>query len=255
MKKSITAVLCVMAFLFGMQEVMAHPGGLDSRGGHRNRKTGEYHKHRTVTEKKPKRNDTPTTKPRGSDPEKILLRQGVARLQRANKELREENARLREAKKAEESTTKNPQRTADSQYEGIVESHKQIYDGDTIQDVRVKIADFYTRGEVWPGILITDEGIFSTADLRLAGIDTPEKRGSSDSEKKLAAEARARLVIAVMDYANGRIRVKNPKLGKWAGRVVCEVWVRINGRDINVSKWMLNTGLAKPYDGGKRPVW
>jgi hypothetical protein len=28
--------------------LFAHPGGLDSRGGHYNRKTGEYHSHRRV---------------------------------------------------------------------------------------------------------------------------------------------------------------------------------------------------------------
>lgn len=35
------------------QSILAHPGGLDSQGGHYNRKTGEYHYHRTTSESPP----------------------------------------------------------------------------------------------------------------------------------------------------------------------------------------------------------
>lgn len=42
-------VLCVL-MLAGSAQTYAHPGGLDSKGCHTNRKTGEYHCHRAQTE-------------------------------------------------------------------------------------------------------------------------------------------------------------------------------------------------------------
>ncbi len=41
-------VLASSACVFLAGVLFAHPGGLDSRGGHFNRKTGEYHYHRRV---------------------------------------------------------------------------------------------------------------------------------------------------------------------------------------------------------------
>ncbi len=40
-------LLAILVFLMtGVSQVAAHGGRLDSNGGHYNRKTGEYHKHR-----------------------------------------------------------------------------------------------------------------------------------------------------------------------------------------------------------------
>lgn len=43
------ALLAAIAALIPVSLARAHPGGLDSRGGHHNRKTGEYHYHRKVS--------------------------------------------------------------------------------------------------------------------------------------------------------------------------------------------------------------
>jgi len=40
------AILALVGLALAVQGPQAHPGGLDSRGGHYNRKTGEYHIHR-----------------------------------------------------------------------------------------------------------------------------------------------------------------------------------------------------------------
>ena len=140
-------------------------------------------------------------------------------------------------------------------YFGVLESAKQVYDGDSLSKVRVKIADFSSRGKVWAGIEITDDGIYATSSLRLAGIDAPERRGSDSREKALAMQSRSALLHLIMEQGKGRIEVKNPRTGKFAGRVICEVWIHTEDGAINVSDAMLETGLAKPYTGGKRPTW
>src|SRR5262245_51489279 len=43
MKPSLQTIAIILAFV---DPAFAHPGGLDSKGGHHNRKTGEYHYHR-----------------------------------------------------------------------------------------------------------------------------------------------------------------------------------------------------------------
>ena len=60
------------------------------------------------------------------------------------------------------------------------------------------------RGEVWPGVFVTDAGVVIQTDLRLSGINTLERRpgkkwpdgtarseASRDREKELARQARA----------------------------------------------------------------
>ena len=154
------------------------------------------------------------------------------------------------------------------QYQGQIESIDQIYDGDTLSNIEVKIADFSNRGEVWPNIFITDEGIFIKSSLRLANIDTPERRprkkrsdgtirsqSSLDREKALANEARQYLADQLLS-ANGRFIVKRPQMGKYAGRMICEIWIKNpDGTLVNVSQILLDAQLAKPYEGGKRPSW
>lgn len=45
--KKLTALLLISILTLAMAStVLAHPGGLDSKGGHYNRKTGQYHRHR-----------------------------------------------------------------------------------------------------------------------------------------------------------------------------------------------------------------
>ena len=156
-------------------------------------------------------------------------------------------------------------------YQGQLDTPDQVYDGDTLSDVQVKIADFHERGEVWPGIFLTDEGVFSTFNLRLAHIDTPERRprktwpdgtprseASRQREKDLAMQARALLTHLLLDAGGGQFIVTRPTLGKYAGRVVCEVWIEHPeqpGKLLSVAQVLLDAKLAKPYEGGTRPRW
>lgn len=157
-------------------------------------------------------------------------------------------------------------------YRGTLKAEKNVYDGDTLTDAMVRVAGFNDRGEVWPGIFITDTGVVIQTDLRLAGIDTPERRprktwpdgtarseASRDREKELARQAQVFLSHLIFEVADNDFIVKNPVLGKYAGRVICEVWVpnpRVPGKLLNVSQILLDADIAKPYDGkGPRPLW
>lgn len=85
--------------------------------------------------------------------------------------------------------------------------------------------------------------------VRVAGIDTPELKGSSDEVKALAYKAKNRTQELLSDAK--RIELKNPQRDKYF-RVLAEVW--IDGESL--SEKLKSDGLAKDYDGGgARPEW
>jgi len=144
---------------------------------------------------------------------------------------------------------------------------KQVYDGDTLKDVRVLIHgyDFIPEdyGQKWPGIYITDRGIEIETDVRIAGIDTPEKRpltknadGSQRSVKsrqreKSAALAARQTLIDLLEKNGFMFEISDPILGKYAGRIVANVSVS----NVDVAAYLIRQGLAKPYEGGTKPSW
>lgn len=84
--------------------------------------------------------------------------------------------------------------------------------------------------------------------LRLAGVDTPETRGASDCEEALGNRATA-LAKDLLDGAQAiRVRIEGQgKFGRWLGRVA------IDGRDL--ARALIEAGLGRPYDGGRREAW
>ena len=85
--------------------------------------------------------------------------------------------------------------------------------------------------------------------VRVAGIDTPELKGSSDEVKALAYKAKNRTQELLSDAKT--IELKNPQRGKYF-RVVADVWV--DGESLGEK--LKSDGLAKDYDGeGARPEW
>lgn len=142
-----------------------------------------------------------------------------------------------------------------------------VYDGDTLKDMRVLIHryDFIRQeyGNPWPGLFITERGVEVETDIRIAGIDTPEKRvstknadGSPRSVKSRERERRAAYASrqALMDMlrvSEGRFTITNPQHGKYAGRTVADVSVL----EVNVAAELIRLGHAKKYDGGTKPNW
>jgi len=157
---------------------------------------------------------------------------------------------------------------------GIQDSN-QIYDGDTIKDVMVKVFSFEEplvladgqAGEVWPGIEVYADGVYTNFDVRIAGIDTPEKRprkkrpdgsvrpeADRDREKKLALKARG-ILDDILKARSYNFFLKNPEVGKYAGRLVCEVWVLQNRQPVDVSELLIEAGVARRYEGGTKEAW
>ena len=105
-----------------------------------------------------------------------------------------------------------------------------VYDGDTLT----------VDAEPWPDVTIRTR-------VRLAGVDTPEIRGKCQSEKDLAVRARD----FVRTTVGAQVQLTNVRPGKYAGRVIADVWVR--GRKL--SDMLIAEGLGRPYHGGRREGW
>ena len=105
-----------------------------------------------------------------------------------------------------------------------------VYDGDTLT----------VDAEPWLGVTIR-------TSVRVNGVDTAEIRGKCQAEKDLAIKAR--------DFVRGkvgeRVTITNVKHGKYAGRVVADVFV---GQE-KLSDMLIAEGLGRPYRGGTREGW
>jgi micrococcal nuclease len=107
----------------------------------------------------------------------------------------------------------------------------KVYDGDTLT----------AQVALWPGFTVT-------TGVRLLGVDTPELRSRFACEKTLAKAARA---AAIAWIAGRPVTLRNVQHGKYAGRVLAEVW--INGQ--RLAHHMIDTGHGRIYHGGKREGW
>jgi endonuclease YncB( thermonuclease family) len=108
----------------------------------------------------------------------------------------------------------------------------RVVDGDTIE-VRVRI---------WLGQELETL-------VRIAGIDTPERRGACPAERERAAEAHLALSRLT---AERQVVLREIHFGKYAGRVVARVETAA-GEDL--AQALKALGLARAYDGGRRPGW
>jgi len=106
------------------------------------------------------------------------------------------------------------------------------YDGDTIT---VTIPS-------WPKLVGYEIGV------RIAGIDTPEMRGSSGQTKEKALKAK-KMVTDLCIKADS-LFLRNITRGKYF-RIVADVYAD----NINISNALLDAKLAIPYDGGTKPTW
>lgn len=83
--------------------------------------------------------------------------------------------------------------------------------------------------------------------IRLMGFDTPETRCRCREECLLAAEATALLARIL---GSGEVEIDRRRKDRY-GRTLAVVTV--DGRD--VAETMIDTGLAYPYEGGRRRSW
>jgi endonuclease YncB( thermonuclease family) len=107
----------------------------------------------------------------------------------------------------------------------------KVVDGDTIA----------VKAQIWIGIELS-------VDVRIRGIDAPEIRGRCREEAILATAATDRLI----ELAGASIVLSQVREDKYGGRVLADV-ANVSGDDIGAE--MLKSGLARPYEGGRRGGW
>jgi len=105
----------------------------------------------------------------------------------------------------------------------------RIIDGDTLE----------VDAHPWPGhaVRVSD---------RLRGIDTPERRSRCAGQRAAAQLAHNELERLVAGFST--VELINVSGGKYYGRVLADM--KAGKRDI--ASAMLASGLARPYQGGKR---
>ena len=104
-----------------------------------------------------------------------------------------------------------------------------VYDGDTITIVSYLGAELYK---------------FS---VRVLGVDTPEMRGSSEYEKKLAVKAKNFVKLMCLDKV---VELKNHGKEKY-GRVLADVFVD----GVSIGRKLIEADLAYEYSGGAKREW
>ena len=160
-----------------------------------------------------------------------------------------------------------------AKFQARIDTVEHVYDGDTINHVHFKLPDIDTLkggrlGEVYPDIFAQTDGVWVRVNVRLAGIDAPERhprhhnpdgtpRNYDDvtREHSLAMDAR-QVVVEILIRNHLQFQIRNPELGKYAGRIVAEVWAQDKTGDfINVGDKLIEEKLAYPYEGGTKRVW
>ncbi len=110
-----------------------------------------------------------------------------------------------------------------------------VIDGDTLE----------VRAVIWLGQVVSTR-------VRLAGIDAPELRGKCAREQALAERARAYLLARLEGGDRARVRLRDIRYGKYAGRVLARVETA-GGEDLG--RGLMAAGLARPYAGRARTSW
>lgn len=159
-------------------------------------------------------------------------------------------------------------------FDAFIEDPEHIYDGDTVDRVHfrlpgLEVAKGAPLGQIYPDLYTREDGVWMRINVRLAGIDAPERHphhsypdGTPRPPEDIAYEhelaMKARQVVMDMVKANGlHFVIRNPQIGKYAGRIVAEVWCPLPGTNImtNVCTHLLKQNLAYKYDGGTKKVW
>ena len=130
-----------------------------------------------------------------------------------------------------------PLRAQPTQYTEYYADVIKVIDGDSIR----------ARVKVWPKLT-------ELTTIRLRGVDTPELRARCDRERRLA--------IAAKQYVQGllkpgtTVRIKNIRLGKYAGRIIATVYVKDRGeRWVDLGEVLQAANYGRAYKGGKRQSW
>ena len=154
--------------------------------------------------------------------------------------------------------------TVKNEFRAEFGDHSDVYDGDTWTDIYISVKtlehDHYLPEVLWPGILLIDDTLYVVTDIRLKGIDTPEKRPTkagrtpeSLAREKAAAQLAKNAVEELLEENDWEFVVTEPELGKYAGRTVANILI---GKErINLTEYLINKGLGYEYGGGKKKAF
>ena len=161
--------------------------------------------------------------------------------------------------------------------DAFIDDASDVHDGDSVENVNIRLPGLIAKvgytGEVFPNIFVGKGDVFRLGDVfasvavRIAGIDAPERfprhrlpdgtLRSADEiahERQLAEKARL-VVVDMLSAAHLQFEVRNIQDGKYASRVVAEVWIAEDGKLVSVGERLLEKGLAYRYAGGTKKRW
>ena len=112
------------------------------------------------------------------------------------------------------------------------------------------VVDYIFDGDTFSAGVKLDADVEITVRVRLINVDTPEMNGKCKAEKVMAQSARD--LLGVLMPRGTVVELENIKDDKYLGRINANV-ILPDGRD--VGRVMIDSGLARPYSGGKRKSW
>lgn len=110
--------------------------------------------------------------------------------------------------------------------------------------------DYIFDGDTFSVQVALDSDVYVTVRVRLINIDTPEMNGKCLAEKQMAT--RARDVLSALIPRGTVVELDNIKDDKYLGRINANVFLP-DGRDVGLI--LIDSGLGRPYKGGKRKPW
>lgn len=112
------------------------------------------------------------------------------------------------------------------------------------------VVDYVLDGDTFAAGVKIDDDITITVRVRLINVDTPEMNGMCESEIDKAHAAKE--FVSELLPVGTVVDLQNIKDDKYLGRIDANV-ILPDGRD--VGRVMIDSGLARPYSGGKRAPW
>ena len=110
--------------------------------------------------------------------------------------------------------------------------------------------DYIFDGDTFSAAVELESEVNITVRVRLINIDTPEMNGKCEVEKRMAV--RARDVLSALIPKGTVVELSNIKDDKYLGRINANVFLP-DGRDVGLI--LIDSGLGRPYKGGKRKSW
>lgn len=95
--------------------------------------------------------------------------------------------------------------------------------------------------------------VWTKARLRFKGVDTWEKR-TRNLEEKAKGILASKFTEEHLNLNDGKFIIQSYGKGKY-GRVLAEIFVKINGEETSLNKLLIENGHAYKYEGGKKQIF